>query len=96
MLPMNIRPQGPSGFTWFWNAQCAFTGCLPKARIASYILLLAEMQDSRSITLPVPRKELAIFLGMTHETLYRSTREPVKEGLVRFAGITRRSEPGTG
>ena len=31
----------------------------PKARIASYILLLAEMQDSRSITLPVPRKELA-------------------------------------
>ena len=60
----------------------------PKARIASYILLLAEMQDSRSITLPVPRKELATFLGMTHETLYRSTRELVKEGLVRFAGQT--------
>jgi hypothetical protein len=25
---------------------------------------------------------------MTHETLYRSTRELVKEGLVRFAGQT--------
>ena len=60
----------------------------PKARIASYILLLAEMQDSRSITFPVTRKELATFLGMTHETLYRSTRELVKEGLVRFAGQT--------
>jgi len=60
----------------------------PKARIASYILLLAEMQDSRSITFPVPRKELATFLGMTHETFYRSTRELVKEGMVRFAGQT--------
>ncbi len=58
----------------------------PKARIASYLLVLAEMQNSRSITLPVARKELATFLGMTHETLYRTTKEMVDGGLVRFTG----------
>jgi len=58
----------------------------PKARIASYFLLLAEMQDSQSITLPVPRKDLANFLGMTHETFYRTSKELVSDGLVRFSG----------
>jgi CRP-like cAMP-binding protein len=60
----------------------------PKARIASYLLLLAEMQHSRSITLPVPRKELATFLGMTHETFYRTAKEMENEGLVKFSGYT--------
>jgi CRP-like cAMP-binding protein len=60
----------------------------PKARIASYLLLLADMQNSRSITLPVPRKELAAFLGMTHETFYRTAKELANENLVRFAGQT--------
>jgi CRP/FNR family transcriptional regulator len=58
----------------------------PRARIASYLLLLAEMQDSQSITLPVPRKDLANFLGMTHETFYRTARELTNDGLVRFSG----------
>jgi CRP-like cAMP-binding protein len=58
----------------------------PKARIASYLLLLAEMQDSQSITLPVPRKDLANFLGMTHETFYRTAKELANDGLVRFTG----------
>jgi len=58
----------------------------PKARIASYLLLLAEMQNSRSVALPVPRKELANFLGMTHETFYRTARELADAGLVRFSG----------
>ena len=58
----------------------------PKARIASYLLLLAEMQNSRSVALPVPRKELANFLGMTHETLYRTAKELADAGLVRFSG----------
>jgi CRP-like cAMP-binding protein len=58
----------------------------PKARISSYLLLLAETQDSHTITLPVPRKELASFLGMTHETFYRSAKELETEGLVRFTG----------
>jgi CRP-like cAMP-binding protein len=56
----------------------------PKARIASYLLLLSEMQNSQSITLPVPRKELATFLGMTHETFYRTAKEMENEELVRF------------
>jgi len=60
----------------------------PKGRIASYLLLLADMQDSRSITLPVPRKELATLLGMTHETFYRTAKELANEGLVRFTGQT--------
>ena len=58
----------------------------PKARIASYLLVLAEMQNSRSITLPVTRKELATFLGMTHETFYRTAKEMADAGLVRFTG----------
>ena len=58
----------------------------PKARIASYLLLLADMQNSPAITLPVPRKELAAFLGMTHETFYRTAKELATEGLVRFTG----------
>ncbi|RJR35400.1 MAG: Crp/Fnr family transcriptional regulator [Deltaproteobacteria bacterium] len=58
----------------------------PKARIASYLLLLAEMQNSRSVALPVPRKELANFLGMTHETFYRIAKELSDAGLLRFAG----------
>jgi len=58
----------------------------PKARIAGYLVLLAEMQNSRSIVLPVPRKELATFLGMTHETFYRAAKELANRGLVRFTG----------
>jgi CRP-like cAMP-binding protein len=58
----------------------------PKARIASHLLLMAEMQNSRSIVLPVPRKELATFLGMTHETFYRAAKELENQGLVRFSG----------
>jgi CRP-like cAMP-binding protein len=56
----------------------------PKARIASYLLLLSEMQNSQTISLPVPRKELASFLGMTHETFYRIAKELADDGLVRF------------
>src|SRR3989339_1628336 len=40
----------------------------PKARIASYILLLSDMQSADSATLPVHRKSIATLLGMTHET----------------------------
>ncbi len=58
----------------------------PKVRIASYLLLLAEMQNSKFITLPVTRKELATFLGMTHETFYRTAKELADDGLVRFTG----------
>ena len=58
----------------------------PKARIAGYLLLLAEMQGSQSVALPVPRKELATFLGMTHETFYRTTKELTNDDLVRFSG----------
>ncbi|MHB9071993.1 MAG: Crp/Fnr family transcriptional regulator [Desulfobaccales bacterium] len=58
----------------------------PKARVAGYLLLLAEMQDSHTIALPVSRKELATLLGMTQETFYRTTKELVNDGLVRFTG----------
>ena len=58
----------------------------PKARIAGYISLQAQIQGSRSIALPVTRKELATFLGMTHETFYRTAKEMADGGLVRFTG----------
>jgi CRP-like cAMP-binding protein len=60
----------------------------PKARIAGYLLFLTEMQGSRSVALPVPRKELATFLGMTHETFYRTAKELEQENLVHFSGQT--------
>ncbi len=60
----------------------------PKARIASYLLLLSEMQNSQTLTLPVPRKELATLLGMTHETFYRTAKDLENEGLVKFSGHT--------
>ncbi len=58
----------------------------PRARIVSYILLLAEMQNRASVTLPVHRKSIATLLGMTHETFYRAAKELENEGLVRFDG----------
>ena len=58
----------------------------PKARIVSYILLLAELQKTASVTLPVHRKSIATLLGMTHETFYRTAKELENEGLVRFDG----------
>jgi CRP-like cAMP-binding protein len=60
----------------------------PKARIAGYLLFLADMQGSQSVVLPVPRKELATFLGMTHETFYRIAKELTNQGLVRVCGQT--------
>jgi CRP-like cAMP-binding protein len=58
----------------------------PRSRIVSYILLLAEMQNSASVALPAHRKSIATLLGMTHETFYRSSKELENEGLVRFDG----------
>jgi CRP/FNR family transcriptional regulator, dissimilatory nitrate respiration regulator len=58
----------------------------PKARIISYILLLSEIQNSDSVTLPAHRKSIATLLGMTHETFYRTAKELEVDGLVRFDG----------
>jgi len=60
----------------------------PQARIAGYLLLMSDMQGSRAVVLPVPRKELASFLGMTHETFYRSAKELEHANLVHFSGQT--------
>jgi CRP-like cAMP-binding protein len=57
-----------------------------RARIVSYILLLAELQKSASIALPVHRKAIATLLGMTHETFYRTAKDLEDEGLVSFDG----------
>ena len=58
----------------------------PTARIISYILLLSEIQNSNSITLPAHRKSIATLLGMTHETFYRTAKELEVDSLVRFDG----------
>ncbi len=58
----------------------------PRARIASYIILLAEIQSSASVILPAHRKSIATLLGMTHETFYRSAKELEIDQLVRFDG----------
>ena len=56
----------------------------PKARIASYLLLLSEIQNTSAIKLPVHRKSIATLLGMTHETFYRKTKGLENEKIVRF------------
>jgi CRP/FNR family transcriptional regulator len=58
----------------------------PKARIASYIFLLCEMENADGATLPVHRRSIATLLGMTHETFYRTAKELEDEGMVRFGG----------
>jgi len=58
----------------------------PKARFASYILLLCEMQNADSATLPVHHNSIATLLGMTPETFYRTAKELEDEGMVRFDG----------
>lgn len=58
----------------------------PRARIASYILFLAEVQNSQSVALPAHRKSIATLLGMTHETFYRTAKELENEDMVRFDG----------
>lgn len=57
-----------------------------KERIASYILLLSEMQDTASVSLPVHRKSIATLLGMVPETFYRTAKELEDQGIVRFDG----------
>ncbi len=44
------------------------------------------MQDSQSVSLPVPHRDLANFLGLTHETFYRTAKELANDGLVSFNG----------
>lgn len=58
----------------------------PKARIVSYLLLLSQIQNKTSVTLPAHKKSIATLLGMTHETFYRMARELETEGLVSFDG----------
>ncbi|MEW5803500.1 MAG: Crp/Fnr family transcriptional regulator [bacterium] len=58
----------------------------PRAKISSYIILLAEMQNSSSVTLPVHRKAIATLLGMTQETFYRTAKELENERIVHFDG----------
>jgi len=56
----------------------------PRARIASYLLLLSEIQNNLSIKLPAHRKSIATLLGMTHETFYRTAKSLEDDGLVLF------------
>ena len=56
----------------------------PKERIASYLLLLSEIQKSPAVKLPVHRKSIATLLGMTHETFYRTTKSLENDMLLRF------------
>ena len=58
----------------------------PRARIASYVVLLSDVQNAATVTLPVHRKSIATLLGMTHETFYRTAKELENEGMVRFDG----------
>ncbi len=56
----------------------------PRERIACYLLLLSEIQNTSAVNLPAHRKSIATLLGMTHETFYRTTKDLENERLVRF------------
>ena len=79
MLPTNIRPHGTADCRSPYRKRGDQAG-EPGKRGVRPCIFLGNGGGTR--------KELATFLGMTHENLYRSTRELVKEGLVRFAGQT--------
>ncbi|MCI0469871.1 MAG: helix-turn-helix domain-containing protein, partial [Nitrospirae bacterium] len=58
----------------------------PRAKIASYIALLAETQDSSFITLPAYQRSIATFLNMTQETFYRTIKKLEDDGIMRVNG----------
>lgn len=57
-----------------------------EARIASYVLELAGKQETKTITLPMTKKDLASFLGTSQETLSRRLSNFQKQGMITQEG----------
>lgn len=65
-------------------------GAAADEKIASFLLALAERAQTDSWTdLPVPRSDIADYLGMTVETISRKLRELRSDGLIRMQTPTR-------
>jgi CRP/FNR family transcriptional regulator len=57
-----------------------------RTRLLVYFESLAEESGARQFTLPVPKKEIALLLGMTPETFSRLLRQLTDEGLIQADG----------
>jgi len=55
-------------------------------RVASYLMRLAEDSGSNQVTLPIPKKDVASYLGMKPETFSRRLAGLEDAGLVRLNG----------
>lgn len=65
----------------------ALTGNLKsKNRVLAYLQQIGQEKQSRDFDLPVKKKELASFLGITPETLSRQLKQLEADGLLVLAG----------
>lgn len=53
-----------------------------ESRLANYLIELSAAQNSEIVTLPLKKKDLAIYLGTTPETLSRKLNQLQKQGLL--------------
>lgn len=69
------------------EAVSTLTGNLKsKNRVLAYLQQLSQEQQQPQFQLPVKKKELASFLGITPETLSRQLRQLQADGLIELAG----------
>ena len=58
----------------------------PRIRLLNYFDYLAETGGSRNFLLPAPKKQIALLLGITPETLSRLLHMLAREGLIEMYG----------
>lgn len=69
------------------EAVSALTGNLKsKNRVLAYLQQIGQAQQTNIFELPVKKKELASFLGITPETLSRQLSQLTSDGLLEIAG----------
>ncbi len=58
----------------------------PRTRLLNYFDYLAENSGSKTFSLPVPKKQIALLLGITPETLSRLLHMLAGEGVIEMCG----------
>ena len=53
-------------------------------RVASFLLLMADQQDSEKISVPMGRNDIADYLGLTIETVCRTLTQLKRDGLIEL------------
>jgi CRP/FNR family transcriptional regulator len=53
-------------------------------RVASFLLLMADQQESKKISVPMGRNDIADYLGLTIETVCRTLTQLKRDGLIEL------------